>query len=184
MTFSPPARTGLRTGRSAARGDRERHLDPELRALALACSRSRSAAEQLRSAPWRSSCRGRCRRSGAVARVGLLERLEDPRLRRLSGMPMPVSRTENRSSARFLGRRRGGSPSTSTLPLLGELDRVRNEVDQHLAQVTDVAVQRVRHVARDVDARTRGFLRARDRLQHQLDAAAACRRDRNRRRCA
>ena len=61
-------------------------------------------------------------------------------------MPMPVSRTANfEHDARRRCARRWRT-ETTTSPLLGELDRVADEVHDHLAQAVDVADQRIGHV--------------------------------------
>ena len=59
---------------------------------------------------------------------------------------MPVSRTANVSSARWFdaGLRRDGEHD---LAALGELHRVRQQVEEHLAQPRHVAGDRRRHVA-------------------------------------
>ena len=83
---------------------------------------------------------------------------------------MPVSRTEKRSSALDSHVEPTRLDRDEHAAVLGELDRVRNEIDQDLAQVVAVAVQDIRHFARDIELEHETLLRAR-RLQHQLDAA-------------
>ena len=70
-----------------------------------------------------------------------------------AGMPMPVSRT-GRSPARLSGTRRArpatAADSQHDLAVLGELDRVGQQVEQDLAQPADVADDRPRQVVVDL----------------------------------
>src|SRR4030095_14035112 len=66
---------------------------------------------------------------------------------RSGAIPMPVSRTENARSYGRAGRRgrKGGADREHARARLGELPRVREQVEQHLAQAGDVADDRGGH---------------------------------------
>ncbi len=76
----------------------ERNLDPEMRALAFLAVEADAAAERFGQRLGDRGAEAGTAEAAPMARVGLLEGLEDPRLR-FRGMPMPVSRTEKRSQS-------------------------------------------------------------------------------------
>ena len=78
--------------------------------------------------------------------VGLGEGLEQSRLRLPAEMPMPVSWTSKRSVA-SRGRLADRRDADDDFAALGELDRVADQIDQHLPQAAGVAAQRRGHVA-------------------------------------
>src|SRR5262249_9096818 len=130
--------------------DHERHLDPEVRALAFAALEADRAAEQFGQRLGDRRAETGAAEATAVAGVGLLERLEDAALRRLRNADAGVAHRETQQRVRF-PRRADATDRNQHATLLGELDRVRNEIDQHLTQVIAVAMQEVRYFARDVD---------------------------------
>ena len=79
-----------------------------------------------------------------VERIGLAKRLEQP-CPCPRAMPMPVSRTAKCSSTSLRRWRRGHREHH--LALLGELDRIAEQVEQDLPQPRHVAADAGRHVA-------------------------------------
>ena len=71
-------------------------------------------------------------------------------------MPMPVSASRSAARADPCAAPRDVRTRSTTSPLLGELDRVAQQVEQHLAQALLVGLHGARQIRRDVHTRTAG----------------------------
>ena len=78
--------------------------------------RSRCCRPSLRSGPWRWSCPGRCRRSGATGWRRPARRLRTSARAAAAGMPMPVSMTVKRRRTLAARRRCASATSSRTEP--------------------------------------------------------------------
>ena len=84
--------------------------------------------------------------AAVAARRGRVDLVNDSKsaVQRSAGIPIPVSRTEKRDAASTGSERRRGD-GQHDLALLGELDRVVQQVQQDLAQPRGVADERLGH---------------------------------------
>ena len=150
---APTAARVRLTDRVAGRHQRQREEEPAAaarHALHLEIRRPSAATR------WRLMVRPEPGAAGRCAVAGLRERVEDRRQ-----APRARCRCRCRSPRTAAGRRRPRAMLQPHLALGRELDRVAEQVQQHLAQVSAVEASRARGTSGAIDDRQRQALAAR-----------------------